>query len=478
MDFNEILNNNLPVLKAYFLPVLVLFGLVVGVLFLFGYMTLLFNFLRKKESRFLAQPTIDMIERILQIALSIALVVYFVFLLQLIIPWIHHNVWIHLVGFLPTAITIAIILSLAIVLIRILNTFTDYLKGGLTVKPIKAIKEEYITIVSLMVRYLIYAFSAIGILFVIIVSIGFKELLFTKISTFFIDNIAFLIFIGIILFTTYFLNKFVTSFFKDLSDKSSKFSPQMVRGAGTGLRIAIFFLAVLLVIFAILNMANLGGISQTILLIGTTMVGLVIAMAGTGSIGNALSGAVIIVFRPFKNGDRVVFMEDKLICDVVETTIIFTRVKNLQGEVMEIPNNLVLAHPIKNLTMSTPFGVSVTTTIGYDIHHDTVTRLMKEAAKRTQGIILFPEPQVYLTDLSNHAIEYQLVAYTNQDKIRRIRSEIMRNMQDVFYENGVEILSPIYEVRRQGSVVETKVPPKMTRVAHVGKIDEVNEDTY
>ncbi len=461
MDLAEQWSTLFPFLKTYGLPVVVLLGLLVGMVFLLGYLTLLFQYLRKKESMFLSQPTIDTIERILQVAISIGSLVYFVFLLQLLSARIHEYIWNPMKLFLPSLITIGIIVSLAVVLIRILNSFTEYLKGDLKVKPIKALKDEYINIVSLLIRYLIYASASVSIIFVIIIALGFRDILMMKITAFLVNNLQFFLFIILIIFTTYFLNRFVASFFKDLSFRSSKFSPQLVKSTGTGIRVAIYVLAVLLVVFAILNMANLGGISQTILLIGTTMIGLIVAMAGTGSIGNMLSGAVLIIFRPLKKGDRAVLLEEKLVCDVIETSIMFTKVKTREDELVDIPNNLVLASPITNLSDSRPFAISIKTTIGYDVHHSAVEKLMKKAASMTDKVLMFPEPKVFLTNLGNFAIEYELYAYTNHEKEQKeIRSRIMMNLQDVFYDNGVEIMSPVYEVERFGGIAERDIPPK------------------
>lgn len=45
--------------------------------------------------------------------------------------------------------------------------------------------------------------------------------------------------------------------------------------------------------------------ASTMVTLFTVFIGLVVSFAATGSIGNALSGLVIMSWRPYKDGDRV-----------------------------------------------------------------------------------------------------------------------------------------------------------------------------
>jgi small-conductance mechanosensitive channel len=70
-----------------------------------------------------------------------------------------------------------------------------------------------------------------------------------------------------------------------------------------------------------------------------------------------------------------------------------------------------------------------------------------EAAKRTSGILEDPPPQVFQTALSDFYPEYRLVAQAipSQPRPRAVLlSELHGNIQDVFNEYGVQIMSPHY----------------------------------
>lgn len=86
-------------------------------------------------------------------------------------------------------------------------------------------------------------------------------------------------------------------------------------------------------------------------------------------------------------------------------------------------------------------------TIGYDTPWRQVEALLLEACQRTEGIQADPKPQVFQTALSDYYPEYRLVAHAVPDEPRPralLLSLLHANIQDVFNEYGVQIMSPHY----------------------------------
>jgi small-conductance mechanosensitive channel len=103
--------------------------------------------------------------------------------------------------------------------------------------------------------------------------------------------------------------------------------------------------------------------------------------------------------------------------------------------------------------------VDTTVTIGYDTPWRQIEAMLVEAAHRTQGILRSPEPKVFQTALSDFYPEYRLVCQARAQEART-RAEILArlhaNIQDVFNEYGVQIMSPHY----LGDPASAKVVPK------------------
>jgi small-conductance mechanosensitive channel len=84
--------------------------------------------------------------------------------------------------------------------------------------------------------------------------------------------------------------------------------------------------------------------------------------------------------------------------------------------------------------------------------------MLFEAAKRTQGILQTPTPRVFQTALSDFYPEYRLVCQAVPEQPRpraEILSMLHANIQDVFNEHSVQIMSPHY----LGDPPDAKVVP-------------------
>jgi small-conductance mechanosensitive channel len=86
-------------------------------------------------------------------------------------------------------------------------------------------------------------------------------------------------------------------------------------------------------------------------------------------------------------------------------------------------------------------------TIGYSTPWRQVHAMLEEAARRTEALCTTPAPFVRQTALSDYYVEYRLIAYTRlEDPVLRAEalSRLHANIQDVFNEHGVQIMSPHY----------------------------------
>jgi small-conductance mechanosensitive channel len=123
----------------------------------------------------------------------------------------------------------------------------------------------------------------------------------------------------------------------------------------------------------------------------------------------------------------------------------------------------VLGAHVQNLSaMAARGGLLVRTrvTIGYDAPWRRVHELLLEGARRTEGVLASPAPFVVQEQLSDYYPCYVLNAYTNRATgldVLRLRSRLNENIQDAFFEGGVEILSPAFTAVRDGN--RTAMPP-------------------
>jgi len=192
----------------------------------------------------------------------------------------------------------------------------------------------------------------------------------------------------------------------------------------------------------------------------SVFLGILFSLGSSSAISNAVAGFVITYMRPFKVGDRIKIGE--ITGDVIEKTLLVTRIRTIKNEDITIPNASVLSgHTVNYSTSARELGLILHTsvTIGYDVPWKQVHELLISAAKGTRGILNEEkrDPFVFQTSLDDFYVAYQINAFTEEpQRMAAIYSELHQNIQDKFNEAGVEIMSPHYRAARDGS--KTTVP--------------------
>jgi small-conductance mechanosensitive channel len=166
--------------------------------------------------------------------------------------------------------------------------------------------------------------------------------------------------------------------------------------------------------------------------------------------------------------------------DVVQKSLLVTRVRTPKNVVVAIPNSLVLGAQILNYSaMAQGEGLVLHTsvTIGYDAPWRQIHDLLISAALATPGILGEPRPFVLQTALNDFYVHYEVNAYTRDPgRMLGLYSDLHANIQDTFYKAGVEIMSPHVSMLRDGN--KTAMPdtylgdayePGAFRVRRVGE---------
>lgn len=178
------------------------------------------------------------------------------------------------------------------------------------------------------------------------------------------------------------------------------------------------------------------------------LIGLMVTLGGSSLFGQAASGLVLMYSRTLRVGEYVRINEHE--GTVTEMGAFITRVRTGLGEELTFPNSLVLGSVSKNYSRAVHghgYVVDTTVTIGYDTPWRQVEAMLIEAARRTPGVLATPAPRVFQTALSDFYPEYRLVCQAVPSEPRpraEVLSVLHANIQDVFNEHGVQIMSPHY----------------------------------
>lgn len=180
----------------------------------------------------------------------------------------------------------------------------------------------------------------------------------------------------------------------------------------------------------------------------SVLLGLMISLGATSVIGQGAAGLILTYTRTLRVGEfvRVGDYEGT----VTEVGMFTTTIRTGLGEVLTLPNSMITGSVTKNysrIVQGPGYVVDTVVTIGYDTPWRQVEAMLLEAARRTDGVLQTPMPQVFQTALSDFYPEYRLVAQAIPSEPRpraQLLSLLHANIQDVFNEYGVQIMSPHY----------------------------------
>jgi small-conductance mechanosensitive channel len=178
----------------------------------------------------------------------------------------------------------------------------------------------------------------------------------------------------------------------------------------------------------------------------SVFVGLMVTLGSTGLVNHIMSGFMITYSRALRVGDFVKIGDVE--GTVTQIGVLSTKVKTPRHEEVTIPNAVVAS---QTATDYSRFGqtdgvfTSTSVTIGYDTPWRQVQSLLLRAAERTPGLRAEPKPVVLQTALEDFYVKYTLLVCLEHQELRVFTLHALHaNIQDLFNEYGVQIMSPNY----------------------------------
>jgi small-conductance mechanosensitive channel len=187
----------------------------------------------------------------------------------------------------------------------------------------------------------------------------------------------------------------------------------------------------------------------------SVFMGVLVSLASSSALSNMIAGIVLTYTGAFKIGDRVKVGD--AFGDIIETSLLATRVRTIKNEDITIPNSIALGTAVTNYSREAgTLGLILHTsvTIGYDAPWRRVHDLLIDAALGTAGILAEPRPFVWQTALNDFYVTYEINAYTAApQQMVDIYAALHARIQDIFYAAGVEIMSPHFTAIRDGNTI-------------------------
>lgn len=211
-----------------------------------------------------------------------------------------------------------------------------------------------------------------------------------------------------------------------------------MKGIFSLVKIGLITVATILIIF---QFSTASGIIASVISLSA---GTIIGFASINTVGNAIAGILLLLTRPFKIGDRIrISDDDSLVGDVLEISLIYTKIRTVTNELVSVPNQVLLQKRIVNYSGLDLVAATIEITMSYDNDSKKIESILLESAKMTRDIVDTPPPNVIMSRFDNFAAAYKLRAYTNKpNEYVVIQSEMRKNVYNLFQKNGLDLTTP------------------------------------
>lgn len=241
-----------------------------------------------------------------------------------------------------------------------------------------------------------------------------------------------------------FVQNFIMLYGKWLASKTeSDIDDKIISFLEVAARYIIWFIA-FLIILAYLQ------INITPLIAGAGIFGIAVALAAQDLISNFFGGALILIDKPFKVGERVKI--DGNLGDVVAIGPRSTRIKTLDYQLITIPNSTIANAVITNYNMpDIKLKIKIPVSVAYGSDVKKVKRLLLEIATRAAGdtdyILADPAPSVYFLEYGESSLNFMMVVWAKVFNMAwEVKDSINTIIDERFREEGIEIPFPQVDV--------------------------------
>lgn len=199
-----------------------------------------------------------------------------------------------------------------------------------------------------------------------------------------------------------------------------------------------------LLLFVVVASLDQLGVDTTSLIALIGAAGLAIGLALQGSLQNLASGVMLIIFRPFKDGD---FVEAGGAMGVVEEIGIFTtKMRTGDNKEIIIPNGSIFGGIITNYSKRETRRVDMVFGIGYDDDIRKAKDIISGVIEADDRILKDPAPLVAVGELGDNSVNFNVRPWVNSADYWNVYFDLNEKIKIAFDDNGISIPYPQMDI--------------------------------
>ena len=201
-----------------------------------------------------------------------------------------------------------------------------------------------------------------------------------------------------------------------------------------------------LLLFVVVAALDQLGVDTTSMIALIGAAGLAIGLALQGTLQNLASGVMLIIFRPFSDGD---FIEAAGVSGVVEEIGIFSiTMRTGDNREIIIPNGEIYGGTITNNSRRDTRRVDMVFGIGYDDDLLLAKEILKRILSEDERILADPAPTVAVGELADSSVNFNVRPWCKTSDYWGVYGDIHEKVKLTFDAEGISIPYPQMDVHQ------------------------------
>ncbi|TWX70713.1 mechanosensitive ion channel [Colwellia demingiae] len=212
-------------------------------------------------------------------------------------------------------------------------------------------------------------------------------------------------------------------------------------------RFLLSIVGTLLKAIQIIILASMLGIQTASFIAILGAAGLAIGLALQGSLANFAGGVLILLFRPFKNGDAI--KAQGYVGSVEEIQIFNTILKTFDNQRIIIPNGLLSNGCVTNINVNGTRRVDMVFGIGYDDDIAKAKALLRTIIEADERVLKDQAVDIWVGEHGESSVNLFVRPWANAEDYWGIYFDMMEKVKVEFDKAGISIPFPQRDVHIQ-----------------------------
>lgn len=195
----------------------------------------------------------------------------------------------------------------------------------------------------------------------------------------------------------------------------------------------------LLYFLLIMFLADGIGVDTTSVMALVGSAGLTIGLAFQGSLSNFAGGVLILLIKPFKVGDYIIYTSGNLEGKVTKIEMFYTTLFTIDNKKVVIPNGTLSNSSLINVTAEDKRRIDIVVGIDYTANLKLAKEVCLNLLAAQPAVLQDQNNMVVVDDLADSSVNLKICCWVSAEDYWSTRWELIEKIKLAFDENGIEI---------------------------------------